>query len=195
MYAGPSPGTKPGAKIMTADPTLPRVEFKKILYLTDLSESGRQAFPYAASIAHSYGADLTVLHVVESHDFEKYLVGYISEPLWNEIKQGSLKEAREALIKRKRHDTVIRDDIDAHCQDSMSDKEGGYVSYDIAVEAGDPVEKVVEKAEKENYDLIVISKHGHGALKGALIGDTAQRVVRRSTKPVLVVEVPPKEDD
>jgi nucleotide-binding universal stress UspA family protein len=179
---------------MTADRTLPRVEFKKILYLTDLSESGRQAFPHAASLAHRYGAELTVFHVVEPRDFEKYLVGYISEPLWDEIKQGSLKEAREALIERKRDDTEIRDSIDAHCQDAMSGESRRYVSYDVVVEMGDAVDKVLEKADKENYDLIVVGRHGHGALKGALIGDTALRLVRRCTKPVLVVEVPPKEE-
>ena len=31
--------------------TLPKIEYKKILYVTDLSESGRHAFPHAASIA------------------------------------------------------------------------------------------------------------------------------------------------
>jgi nucleotide-binding universal stress UspA family protein len=180
---------------MTADRETPRIGFRKILYLTDLSESGRQAFPYAASLAQTYGAELTVLHIVESHDLEKYLVGYISEPLWNEIKQGSLEEARETLLRRKRDDATIRDNIDTHCQDALPGESASYVSYDVAVETGDTVDKVLEKADKEGYDLIVIGKHGHGALKGALIGDTAQRILRRTTKPVLVVEVPPKDDD
>jgi nucleotide-binding universal stress UspA family protein len=64
------------------------------------------------------------------------------------------------------------------------------VTYDVAVEMGEPVEVILNKAKQEQYDLIVMGKHGHGALKGALIGDTAQRVVRRSSIPVLVVEVP-----
>jgi len=179
---------------MTNEHETPRIAFRKILYLTDLSESGRRAFPYAASVAHAYGAALTVFHVVESHDFEKYLVGYISEPLWEEIKRGSLKEARELLIKRKRDDTRIRDSIEAECQDAMPGEQGCYVSYDVDVAFGDPVDRVLEKAEREGYDLIVVSRHGHGALKGALIGDTAQRIVRRCQKPVLVVEVPPKRE-
>lgn len=178
---------------MSSNETTPRIGFRKILYLTDLSESGRQAFPHAASLAHAYGAELTVFHVVESHDFEKFLVGYISEPLWNQIKQGSLEEARETLLERKRDDVAIRQSIDVHCRNAMPGEPASYVSYDVCVETGETVDKVLEKAEKEGYDLIVIGKHGHGALKGALIGDTAQRIVRRCTKPVLVVEVPPKE--
>jgi len=174
-----------------------RIEYRKILYTTDLSETGRHAFPYAASIAHRHKAELTVLHVVEAHDFEKYLVGYINEPLWAEIKNRNLEEARSMLMQRKRDDTVILDNVEAHCQSALpekSDKEV-YVSYDIAVEMGDPVEVILNKANGERYDLIVIGKHGHGAIKGALIGDTVQRVVRRSSVPVLVVEVPAREED
>ena len=48
---------------------IPMVKYKMILYPTDLSESGRCAFPYAASIANMYGAELTVLHVVETDEF------------------------------------------------------------------------------------------------------------------------------
>ena len=174
-----------------------RIEYRKILYTTDLSETGRHAFPYAASIANRHKADLTVLHVVEAHDFEKHLVGYINEPLWDEIKNRNLEEARHMLLQRKRGDTNILGDVEAHCRSAMqekSDKEA-YVSYDIAVEMGDPVEVILNKAGQEQYDLIVIAKHGHGALKGALIGDTVQRVVRRSSIPVLVVEVPVEDAD
>ena len=93
---------------MPTPKTLPRVEYKKILYTTDLSESGRFAFPYAASIAAHYDAQLTVFHVVEAREFEKYLVGYISEELWAEIKTRDLEEARRILINRKRNDAAIK---------------------------------------------------------------------------------------
>jgi nucleotide-binding universal stress UspA family protein len=55
------------------------------------------------------------------------------------------------------------------------------------------VERIVAKAHDDDYDLVVISKHGHGRLKGGVMGDTAQRVMRRCQKPVLVVPVPPKD--
>jgi nucleotide-binding universal stress UspA family protein len=173
---------------------LPHIEFRKILYATDLSESGRQAFPYAAAVAHNCEAELTVYHVVESHDFEKYLVGYIDEGLWNQIKHRNLEEAREILIRRKRGDTVIKNDVTQRFDETLAEGQHPYVAYEVVVDMGDPVERIVEKAESENYDLVVISKHGHGQLKGALMGDTATRVLRRCSKPVLVVEVPPRED-
>lgn len=182
---------------MKTESRVPKIEYRKILYTTDLSDTGRFAFPYAASIAQRHNAQLTVLHVVEAHDFEKYLVGYIDESMWDEIKNRNLQEARDMLLQRKRDDTNVAGNVEELCRGSLSEQTSGdeaCVSYDVAVEMGDPVEVILNKAKQEKYDLIVIGKHGHGVLKGALIGDTAQRVVRRSSVPVLVVEVPAGED-
>jgi nucleotide-binding universal stress UspA family protein len=173
--------------------SLPRIGFHRILYTTDLSETGRQAFPYAAALAHCYGAELTVFHVVETHDFEKHLVGYINESLWDEIKHRSLEEAREILIRRRRPEAAIRDEVERFCDEALPNQP--YVVYEVSVDLGDPVERILAKAHGEDYDLVVVGRHGHGVLKGALMGDTAQRVLRRCVKPVLVVPVPPVEDD
>jgi hypothetical protein len=54
--------------------------------------------------------------VVETLQFEKYLVGYISEQLWDEIKTRDLQEAREILTRRKRDDATIADAVDQFCQ-------------------------------------------------------------------------------
>jgi nucleotide-binding universal stress UspA family protein len=40
---------------------LPKVDIKRILYATDLSESARHAFAYAVSLANLYGASITLL--------------------------------------------------------------------------------------------------------------------------------------
>ena len=178
---------------MTSSTKPPRIGFEKILYVTDLSESGRLAFPYAASLAHRYGAALTLYHVVETHDFEKYLVGYISDALWEEIRNRNLKEARQLLIDRKRDDVAIKSSIDEMFRDSMAGLEHPHVNYEVAADLGDPVERILARAHNEDYDLLIMAKHGHGAFKGALMGDTCQRVIRRCQKPVLVVEVPPKD--
>ncbi len=176
---------------MNTSEKLPRVEYKKILYATDLSEAGRFAFPHAASLANRYAAELTVFHVVETEEFEKYLVGYISEGLWDQIKTRNLQEARDIIIDRKRDDAAIKDAVDQFCRDTLTeDEEKPYVTYDVAVEAGDPVEQIMQKAKGGNYDLIVMGNHGRRALKDALMGSTAWRVLHRSTIPVVVVWLP-----
>jgi nucleotide-binding universal stress UspA family protein len=169
---------------------LPRIGYKKILYVTDLSEEGRHAFPHAASLAHSYNAELTVFHVVESREFEKFLEGYFNEELWNEIRTRNVVEARDILVKRKRGDVSIRDDIQQLCDDSMDEENSPYVTYDIAVEIGEPGDRIVEKAQTGGYDLVVIGKRGQGIMRGGLMGDTARRVIRHSKVPVMVIPIP-----
>lgn len=174
-----------------ANDKLPRIGYKKILYVTDLSEEGRLAFPHAASLANAYNAELTVFHVVESREFEKFLEGYINEKLWNEIKNRNVQEAREILIKRKRDDATIKDDIQQFCDDAL-DANGTtpYVSYNIVVDIGEPGDRIVEKAHSGSYDLVVIGKRGRGILRGGLMGDTARRVIRHAKVPVMVIPIP-----
>ena len=177
---------------------VPRVEYKKILYTTDLSETGRCAFPYAASIANRYGAELTVFHVTETFQFEKYLVGYIGEELWNEIKTRNLQEAKEILTNRKRDDTAFKDAVDQFCQEALAEGEDQpYVTYDVVVKSGDPVEEIIKEAHRGNYDLVVIGEHSRRVIKDAMkrkVGSTAWRILHRCKIPILVARVPAVEE-
>jgi len=170
---------------------LPKIEYKKILYATDLSESGRVAFPYAASIAHSYGAELTVFHVAKPPEFEQYLVGYIDEELWKQIKTQDLEAVKDTLTQRKRDDAAIKKSVDEFCKNTLDEYENHpYVVYDVKVAMGDPVTEIVREAESRDYDLVVVSKHSGGLIEEALMGTTARRVIRHCNRPVLVVPVP-----
>jgi len=53
-----------------------------------------------------------------------------------------------------------------------------------------PTEEILELAEREWMDLVVLATHGHGAVARALIGSTAAVVARRARCPVLLV--PPR---
>ena len=61
------------------------------------------------------------------------------------------------------------------------------------MERGHPVEQIVRVAEEHNIDLIVMGRHGYGALKDALMGGVARGVLRHSPKPVLLVKLPEEE--
>lgn len=174
---------------------VPKVRVKKILYPTDLSVTGRHAFAYAASLANLYGAELTVFHVLEEGpELDPRLAGYVSEAMWEEIKQRDLKEATEMLIHRRRDDAAIRDCVGEFCERAqLGVPEEAYVTYDIDVAFGQPVPAIVRKAGEETYDLIVLGSHGHGTLVEAMefmIGDTVRNVLRRSRVPVVVVPLP-----
>lgn len=168
--------------------------FNKILYVTDLSENSRMAFPYAATMARRFNAALTVFHVVETEHFEKYLTGYIDEQMWDKLRLQDLDAARKVLIDRKRENSVIKDNLDKICQESLKDTENeGSVAYNIVVRLGEPADRIVREADANDYDLIIIGNHGKRSIREALIGSTSRRVLASCSVPVLVV--PLSEED
>ena len=172
---------------------LPKVDVKKILYATDLSENARFAFAYAVSLAGLYGASITFIHVLpEIPDMlDKSVIGYISEERWKEIKSQHLEEAREAIIGKRRNHLAIRDALNQFSEDVRQSGDGeSFVTDDIIVIRGNPVEGILKYSEERNCDLIVMGTHGHGTLTDAMMGSTARRVLRRSAKPVLVIRLP-----
>ena len=172
---------------------LPKVEVNKILYATDLSENARYAFAYAVSLADLYKASVTFIHVLPEvpHILDKSVIGYISEKRWEEIKSQNVEEAREAIIGKRRDHPAIRDALHQFSEDVKEGRDGGgFVTDDIIVVRGNPVEEILKYSEDKNCDLIVMGTHGTGTLKDAMMGSTARRVLRRSVKPVLVVRLP-----
>ncbi len=171
---------------------LPKIEIKKILFTTDLSESALHAFAYAASLANIYGAGITILHVLfEDPGVESKIAPYIGEKEWAEIKSRHYQEAREALIGKKRDNVAIRDVLHTFSENvKAASEDHNFVTDEILVERGDPVQQILKAADEQNCDLIVMGSHGHGALEEALVGSTTKKVVRRSKKPVLVVRLP-----
>ena len=169
---------------------LPKVDVKKILYATDLSENARYAFAYAVSLADLYGASITIMHVLPEVPqlLDRNVIGYISAERWEDIKSQHFDEAKEALIGKRRDHLAIKDVLQ---QFSENATEGEGVGTDeIIVERGNPVEKIIDHSEKRKFDLIVMGTHGHGTLEDVMLGSTARRVIRRSKIPVLVVRLP-----
>ena len=172
---------------MSSQKPLPQIDYRKILYVTDLSESGRQAFPHAVAITRRNNAQLTVFHVVDNRDLQN-LESYISHELWEELSSTNLDEARQILLSRRPEEFAIGN-VEQFCVDCLADQpEQPALSYDIKVEIGERLEKILEEAHDGGYDLLVASKHGNRAsVKDAVIGDTTRRIIRRCKIPVLVV--------
>ncbi|MGD1969903.1 MAG: universal stress protein [Desulfobacterales bacterium] len=172
---------------------LPKVDVKKILYATDLSENARYAFAYAVSLADLYNAGITMIHVLPEVPamLDQTVIGYISEDRWKEIKSQQMDEAKEALIGKKREHLAIKEALHQFSEDVKQQQAGaGFTTDDIIVLRGNPVEEIIKSAAEYNCDLIVMGTHGHGTLEDVMLGSTARRVIRRSKIPVLVVRIP-----
>ena len=55
---------------------------------------------------------------------------------------------------------------------------------------GHPVIKILETANRLDVDLIVMGTHGKGAIEHAFLGSVAEKVLKKSTRPVFVVPLP-----
>ena len=169
---------------------LPKIEIKKILYTTDLSDNARLAFSYAVSLADLYGARLTILHVIaEDPDLDDKVIGYVSAEKWQEIKDRHFEEARQTLTGKQRGGLAIKDVLDRFC-DAARAEGASFETDEILVQKGDPVAHILATAESMSCDLIVMGSHGYGTLKDAMMGGTARRVLRRAKVPVLLVRLP-----
>ena len=158
-------------------------EIKKILYTTDLSENARYAFSYAASLANRYGAGITILHVLEDvSDYQDSLViNIIGAEKWNELRKNKGQVVLDTIKKR----------LEKFCEDVSHELPGcPFITDDIIVKIGNPVEEILGEAEVSGCDMVVMGAHGHGILANAMMGSTSRRVLRRCKKPVLVVRLP-----
>ncbi|MFC1816063.1 universal stress protein [Thermodesulfobacteriota bacterium] len=174
--------------------TLPKVEIKKILYATDLSEGARYAFAYAVSLANTYNAAITILHVLfEIQNLDWMMAAHIGHEDWLKIKERTYNEAREALINKKRENIAIEEVLHKFSKNAKAENESlSFITDEIIIKNGNPEDHILEQADLRNCDIIVMGSHGQGALADAVIGSTARRVVRRSQKPVFVVPLPKK---
>jgi len=170
---------------------LPDIQFKKILYATDLSETAVHSFSYAVSLANMYGAGMTILHVLAEFPGEEFITNMINSDTWQEIKRRHYSEARDQLIGKKRDHVAIKEVLEAFSEEAKTDGEDqAFVTDEILIKNGDPAEIIVQTAKEQKCDLIVMGTHGHGGIADVLIGSTAKRVVRHSTIPVLVIRLP-----
>ena len=167
----------------------PDVAIRKILYPTDLSDSARYAFAYAVSLANQYEAAITILHVLtEIPRLDERIIGYVDAEQWRKIKADHEKEARHALIGKQRERTVIQDALHRFAESAKAGS--AFETDEVVVLRGNPVELILQQCQERNCDLIVMGTHGTGSLADVMLGSTAQRVLRRSPKPVLVIRLP-----
>lgn len=171
---------------------LPSVAVKRILYATDLSWNARLALSWSLSLADKYQAELVILHVMEEDpDLDRHVSAWVSDQEWQDIKARNEEETRQLLIGKRRGGAMILDVINKAYENAKAEADlGTFASDEIVLEKGNAVQKILEVADRRQCDLIVMGSHGHGTFIGAMMGSTAQRVLRHAKKPVMVIRLP-----
>lgn len=144
-------------------------KFTKILFATDFSENSDHAFDYALSLAKSFNARLSVIHVInEPIDLRGFYVPHISfETLEKEIEEGAAKM------------------MEKFCRTRIGD----FSNFETLIVAGIPFEEILRKADEAQASIIVMGTQGRKGIDHFLFGSTAERVVRNAKIPVMTIPV------
>ena len=140
------------------------LDFKKLLVASDFSEHSELALRYGLSLAQEYQSELHLLHVVSSS------MGIENEIDWTSTREGPYHQAARRL-----HESVP---AEVHLWCSVTH---------VVREGNRPYREIVSYASEKAIDLICIGAHGKGFQFGPLFGSNADRVLRESPCPVLVV--------
>jgi nucleotide-binding universal stress UspA family protein len=162
----PTPGaeraTDASARPAPAIPTI-----LTVLAPTDLSATGNAGIPHAYALLRATGGVVELCHVHE-HGLPNPAYAY-------DLPDRLTAASREAIVKE------LRALVPAEAEKL------GITTHVSVIDGGKVAETILQAAERLNVDAISLASRGRGGLARALLGSVAEDVVRRSTRPVLVV--------
>lgn len=139
---------------------------KKILVPVDGSKHSDLAMEKAKEFAEAFGSTVVLIHV---NDFHQHMFNFNTEveesfaELFDQMSTNILESAKEKLAALgSRVETVKLD--------------GGVAN------------KIIDYANENDFDIIIIGFHGKGVIREALMGGVAHKIVLHANKPVLVVK-------
>jgi nucleotide-binding universal stress UspA family protein len=141
---------------------------KRILFCTDFSEKSRSAGRCALAYAKAFGADLLLLHVIQSWE------GF---PTYQDRFNADIQKIIQSAEKAVHAELAIRADE---------------FSQDLKVVSthwrmGIPAREIVRFADEQRVDLIVMGTRGRTGVEHVFLGSVAENVLKIASCPVLVV--------
>lgn len=146
--------------------------YDAILVPTDGSDVAETAVEHALDLADRYGAELHTLYIV---DTDSMTMSLGTEQV-DRIRAGQFGEMDELESQAR----------DATGRVARRAEERG-LSVTEHIGAGQPHVEIVDYADEHGVDLVVMGSHGRGGVRRALLGSVAERVLRTTHRPVLVV--------
>jgi nucleotide-binding universal stress UspA family protein len=137
--------------------------YDRILVSLDGSQLAEESLPYAEELSGRLGAELTLLYVSESSKD----TGQHMHHFYIQNKAEAVKDLAQLFTDKSDSRQVIE--------------------VKSAISIGNPAEKIVEYADKENMDIIIMSTHGRSGITRWALGSVADKVVRANRKPVLLI--------
>lgn len=141
--------------------------FKHILVPTDFDKASAAALELAVSMAKTFDAKLTLLHVWELPIYP-YMDFMLNSAVISEVEEAAVKGLDQALQTLKQQ----------------------LATAESKLKTGLPWEGVLAAITELGADLVIMGTHGRHGLSRLTLGSVAERVVRLASVPVLTVHAP-----
>jgi nucleotide-binding universal stress UspA family protein len=140
--------------------------YERILVPTDGSPGVGDAVAEALDLAELSGGTVHGLYVVDTRDYST-----LPEAKWLTLESELEGQGEQAV---------------AAVADRATERE---VPVETAIERGVPHEEILEYADEQDVDVVVMGTHGRSGLDRFLIGSVTEKVVRSADVPVLTVRI------
>jgi nucleotide-binding universal stress UspA family protein len=140
-------------------------KYQHILVATDFGESSMRAVDFGLMLATQLGAKFTVVHAYEIPAFAYEAFAYPTADVIDALINAARAELDKALAEVRR--TIP--------------------NASAILRQGAPWNQILSAIDDAHADLVVVGTHGRGGLPRLLLGSVAERVVRLSPVPVVVV--------
>lgn len=148
--------------------------YQKILVAVDGSTTSLRGLAEAMRVAKASGGRLRLVHVLNTLILE-------SEIASTAYYQALAESIRESGVEILEHAAMLVRDAGVPFEEKMVEKIGAHAS-----------DEIVAQAKDWPADLIVLGTHGRRGLTRLVMGSDAERVLRRSPVPVLMVRDQPE---
>ncbi|GGJ95251.1 universal stress protein [Lentibacillus kapialis] len=137
--------------------------FKRILLATDGSKHSVRSANHAIQLANQFNGTIDVVYVVDEQTSK-------SDVLHNDSKYE---------IERKRKEKI---------QSVLEQLKETDIEYNVQILHGQPGPAIVEFANTNDFDCIVIGSRGLNNLQTMILGSVSHKVAKRADCPVLIVK-------
>ena len=142
-------------------------QIKKILFPLDFSKVSPVIAPWVLTLAEKFGAEIHLLFVARR-------LGHFSRI---NVAEASINCFEEEIIRAG--EKSMEEFVNNHFE--------GYPARKTGIVLGDAAEEILRYIESEEIDLVIMGTHGRKRLEGVLFGSVADRVIKKSSAPVLSI--------
>jgi nucleotide-binding universal stress UspA family protein len=142
-------------------------DIRRILAVSWMTQYCQRTVHYAVSLAAKYGAELSVIHVIDSLWLQSWNFPGISQT-----------EERGRDIER------IKSELDNIIDGEIK----GNVKIEKIIKEGDPVEEILKFIEEEKIDLVILRAHEEGRIERFLIGGSNDALIRKMPCSIFLVK-------